>query len=133
MPLKGSRNILKRCILLALLSQTLPASAEQIWQSKPWIRKYPCSRGYQGIGPIEITPFWIDSFRGSWNMDSERNSATLEVNILAVHNASLMSCENIDVSSLRNSIDFQVLGRSVGKLENFSNNCPLPITDTLTP
>ncbi|EWY97092.1 hypothetical protein FOYG_05574 [Fusarium oxysporum NRRL 32931] len=133
MPSKGSRNILKRCILLALLSQTLPASAEQIWQSKPWIRKYPCSRGYQGIGPIEITPFWIDSFRGSWNMDSERNSATLEVNILAVHNASLMSCENIDVSSLRNSIDFQVLGRSVGKLENFSNNCPLPITDTLTP
>lgn len=66
-------------------------------------------------------------------MDSERNSATLEVNILAVHNASLMSCENIDVSSLRNSIDFQDLGRSVGKLENFSNNCPLPITDTLTP
>ncbi|KAF5229287.1 hypothetical protein FANTH_14277 [Fusarium anthophilum] len=44
-----------------------------------------------------------------------------------------MGCEEIDVSSLRSSIDFQALGRSVGKLENFSSNCPLPITNTLTP
>ncbi|CZR37416.1 uncharacterized protein FPRO_02324 [Fusarium proliferatum ET1] len=133
MPSKNSCNIFRSCLLLAVLSETLPASAEQIWQSKPWIRKYPCSRGYQGIGSIEINPFWIDSFRGSWTIDAESRSASLELNILAVHNASLMSCEDIDVSSLRNSIDFQVLGRSVGKLENFSNNCPLPITDSLTP
>ncbi|KAJ4086985.1 hypothetical protein NW769_013816, partial [Fusarium oxysporum] len=133
MPSKDSRNIYRSCFLLALLSESLPASAEQIWQSKPWIRKYPCSRGYQGIGSIEINPFWIDSFRGSWNIDAEKSSATLELDILAVHNASLMSCEDIDVPSLRNSIDFQVLGRLVGKLENFSSNCPLPITDTLTP
>lgn len=133
MPSKNSCNIFRSCLLLGLLSETLPASAEQIWQSKPWIRKYPCSRGYQGIPSIEITPFWIDSFRGSWTIDAESRSASLELNILAVHNASLMNCEDIDVSSLRKSIDFQVLGRSVGKLENFSSNCHLPITDTLTP
>ncbi|RBR16405.1 hypothetical protein FVER53590_27541 [Fusarium verticillioides] len=133
MPSNISRSIFRSCLLLALLGETLPASAEQIWESKPWIRKYPCSRGYQGIGSIEINPFWIDSFRGSWNTDAESRSASLELNILAVHNASLMSCQDIDVSSLKNSIDFQVLGHSVGKLENFSSNCPLPITDALTP
>ncbi|KAF4334297.1 hypothetical protein FBEOM_11882 [Fusarium beomiforme] len=116
---------------LSSIQKQNQAQAEQVWQYKPWVRKYLCGRG--GFTSMESTPFWIAGFYGSWNTDTERGTAHLEMDILAVHNASLMSCQDIDVSSLRNSIDFQVLGRSVGRLEEFESKCPLPVTDALTP
>jgi hypothetical protein len=112
-----------------LSMQASPSTA--LWQDQAWVRKYPCNQSYDGFVSLEQSPFWIDSFRGSW--DTQSDSAELKLDILAVHNQSLLTCEEIDVSLFETSLNFQTLGYSVGQLRNFRSNCPLPITDTLTP
>uniref|UniRef100_A0A8H7KF40 TRP C-terminal domain-containing protein n=1 Tax=Bionectria ochroleuca TaxID=29856 RepID=A0A8H7KF40_BIOOC len=124
------RSAAWRCITFLMLSmQASPSTA--LWQDQAWVRKYPCNQSYDGFVSLEQSPFWIDSFRGSW--DTQSDSAELKLDILAVHNQSLLTCEEIDVSLFETSLNFQTLGYSVGQLRNFRSNCPLPITDTLTP
>ncbi|KAF4957873.1 hypothetical protein FSARC_11169 [Fusarium sarcochroum] len=112
-----------------LILHTLPSTA--VWQDNPWVRKYSCGQALQNSPARELRPFRIDSFRGWW--DTQSDPTELRLDILAVHNTSLLTCQDIDVSALEASIVFQVLGHSVGQLKHFSNKCPLPITNTLTP
>jgi hypothetical protein len=117
--------------IVALIINLEILSAEALWQDKAWVRKYPCGQVSQGPPLLESTPFWIDSFRGSW--DTTKDLKKLELDVLAVHNGSLISCEEIDIFSLEKALEFQVLGYSVGQLEHLSSNCPLSVTQSLSP
>ena len=76
-------------------------------------------------------PFRLDSFRGTWT--NLGDSARLEVDMLAVNTLYLVSCEDIDTQALEDSLEFQSLGHAAGQLNHFRAECPLPITDDLTP
>ncbi|KAE8391728.1 hypothetical protein BDV23DRAFT_193075 [Aspergillus alliaceus] len=86
-----------------------------------WVRKFRCgaSQAYDG-------PFRIDSLRG------KLNDNVLSLAILGVHNVSQFSCDNLNVTGFE-GLRFHVLGYLVGHLVSFNHQCPLPITDTLTP
>ena len=95
-----------------------------------WIRKYPCG-AWRPDFPSSRTPFWIDSIRGGLNAVGD--STELLVSILGVHNVSLFDCQDVDLVRFEDSLAFHVLGHPVGRLGEFKSQCPLPITNTLTP
>lgn len=119
------------CAFLALSSALQVLASGSVGLNDAWIRKYPCGPDDPEFPSLDTTPFWIDSFRGVWT--NHDRTSELRMGVLAVHNKTLFDCEDVDVQRLEDSLDFELLGRSVGRLEDFWVECPLPITDTLTP
>lgn len=112
------------------LSDSLSKEAhKRLWDA--WVRQYPCDgSSYWNIEPA-VTPFWITSIRGKFA--HLEGSTQLSISILAVTNTSLFDCNQLDLTTLRRSLGFQILGKPTGKIARFNRTCPLPITDDLTP
>lgn len=118
-------------ILAVVLGQQVLLT-DAAWSDRAWVRKYPCP----GSAPLQIDglaakPFRLDSFRGTWT--NLGDSARLEVDMLAVNILHLVSCQDIDTLALEDSLEFESLGHPAGQLKHFRADCPLPITDDLTP
>lgn len=94
-----------------------------------WVRKYHCDSSRSSV-PGE-SPFWIDSFRGSF--DTFDGSTSLSLSILGVHNESQFTCGDLNLTGLDTALRFHVLGFPVGKVEHYESQCPLPPTDPLIP
>ncbi|KAE8373720.1 hypothetical protein BDV26DRAFT_284909 [Aspergillus bertholletiae] len=94
-----------------------------------WVRKYHCDSSRSSI-PGE-SPFWIDSLRGSF--DTFDGLTLLSLSILGVHNESQFTCNDLNLTGLDTELRFHVLGFPVGKVEHYQSQCPLPITEALTP
>lgn len=94
-----------------------------------WVRKYFCA-GSQPIDPAEKA-FRVDSLHGVF--DTLDGSTRLTLSILGVHNVSRFSCSDLDLSGLGHAARLNVLGHSAGHVDRVRTECPLPITDTLTP
>ncbi|KAA8646489.1 uncharacterized protein ATNIH1004_007922 [Aspergillus tanneri] len=92
-----------------------------------WVRKYQCDS--VSIYPHE--KFRVDSIRGTF--DTSDSSTVLSLAVLGVYNTSRFACDDLNLTGLETSLRFHVLGYPVGQLESFRSECPLPITDTLTP
>ncbi|THC97519.1 hypothetical protein EYZ11_002999 [Aspergillus tanneri] len=75
--------------------------------------------------------FRVDSIRGTF--DTSDSSTVLSLAVLGVYNTSRFACDDLNLTGLETSLRFHVLGYPVGQLESFRSECPLPITDTLTP
>ncbi|KAF4996997.1 hypothetical protein FGRMN_4137 [Fusarium graminum] len=117
-------------IALAFLSLLALSSAEEfIWSDQAWVPTRPCGKVDPHF-PTEASPFWIGPFVGMW--DVEGDAAELELHILAAHNTSLITCDEVDVSLLERSTAFEVLGYHVGRKERFWSTCPLPNTERLS-
>ena len=91
-----------------------------------WVSRYQC--GSSELGDPLDKPFRIDSLRGSLE-----SSPILSLSILAIHNTTEVTCSDLDLPLLESSFQFHVLGIPVGHIEGFDSECPLPITNTLTP
>ncbi|KAB8262961.1 hypothetical protein BDV32DRAFT_136365 [Aspergillus pseudonomiae] len=94
-----------------------------------WVRKYHCDSSRSSVSGE--SPFWIDSLRGSF--DTFDGSTLLSLSILGVHNESQFTCNDLNLTGLDTESRFNVLGFPVGKVENFESQCPLTITEALTP
>ncbi|OGM44070.1 hypothetical protein ABOM_007299 [Aspergillus bombycis] len=94
-----------------------------------WVRKYPCDSSRSSVSGE--SPFWIDSLRGSF--DTFDGSTSLSLSILGVHNESQFTCNDLNLTGLDTELRFHVLGFPVGKVEHFQSQCPLTITEALTP
>ena len=95
-----------------------------------WVSRYQCGSS-ELVGPLGDPldkPFRIDSLRGSLE-----SSPILSLSILAIHNTTEVTCSDLDLPLLESSFQFHVLGIPVGHIEGFDSECPLPITNTLTP
>jgi hypothetical protein len=92
-----------------------------------WVSRYQCGSSELRVHPLD-KPFRIDSLHGSLE-----SSPTLSLSILAVHNTTEVTCSDVDLPLLESSFQFHVLGIPVGHIESFKSECPLPITNTLTP
>lgn len=95
-----------------------------------WVSHYPCGP-YRPNFPSHDTPFWITRVLGAFNTLGDVTE--LSLSFLAVYNISTFQCERLDLSGLEESVMFHVLGRPVGQLAHLKSECPLPITETLTP
>ncbi|KAJ5384703.1 hypothetical protein N7517_002614 [Penicillium concentricum] len=91
-----------------------------------WISKFQC--GSSELRDPRDTPFRIDSLRGKFE-----SPTIFSLSILAIHNTTYFTCSNIDLPLRETSFRFHVLGIPVGHMESFHSQCPLPITETLTP
>jgi hypothetical protein len=94
-----------------------------------WVSKFPCGSSDK-YNPLE-SPFRIDSLHGT--LETFDRSTVLSLSILAIHDTARFECSNLDLPGLESSLHFHALGIPIGGVMNFSNNCPLPITNTLTP
>ncbi|KAJ5589185.1 hypothetical protein N7537_011863 [Penicillium hordei] len=91
-----------------------------------WVSKFQC--GSSELRDPRDTPFRIDSLRGKFE-----SPTIFSLSILAIHNTTYFTCSNLDLPLLETSFRFHVLGIPVGQMESFHSECPLPITETLTP
>ncbi|KAL4768025.1 hypothetical protein BDW60DRAFT_211414 [Aspergillus nidulans var. acristatus] len=94
-----------------------------------WVRKYPCESA--GLRPLE-KPFWIDSLHGKLHASDELTSS-LALSILGVYDQSKFNCSDLDLASFKRNTQLHVLSYPVGHLESFHSQCPLPVSDSLTP
>ncbi|KAL3451741.1 hypothetical protein BJX65DRAFT_268512 [Aspergillus insuetus] len=94
-----------------------------------WVRKFPCNARRLEFWPER--PFWVDSLHGEFITSGE--SPALSISMLGVHNTSQLNCTDIDLDGLQTDLHLHVLGHPVGELYSFHTECPLPITDDLTP
>ncbi|KAI9045908.1 uncharacterized protein KD926_005851 [Aspergillus affinis] len=94
-----------------------------------WVRKFHCASS-QPTDPAEKA-FRIDSLHGSF--DTVDSPTRFILSILGVHNVSKFTCNDLDLTGIGDSAQLHVLGHPVGSVEYIRSECPLPITDTLTP
>jgi hypothetical protein len=94
-----------------------------------WVRKFRCGSSHPSA-PSD-SPFWIDSLHGTF--DTFDASIVLSLSLLGVHNQSRFSCNDLNLTGFETDLRFHVLGLPVGQVEAFRSQCPLPITETLTP
>ncbi|KAF4760844.1 hypothetical protein HAV15_008243 [Penicillium sp. str.  len=94
-----------------------------------WVRKFPCGSN-EKYDSLE-SPFRIDSLHGT--LETFDDSTVLSLSILAIHDVEYFKCSDLDLPRLEDSLGFHALGVPTGVVLNFSSNCPLPITTTLTP
>ncbi|PLB52229.1 hypothetical protein P170DRAFT_507076 [Aspergillus steynii IBT 23096] len=94
-----------------------------------WVSKFYCASS-QPTDPAE-KDFRVDSLHGFF--DTLDSSTRLRLSILGVHNVSQFSCSDLDLAGLGDAARLHVLGHPVGHVEHVRSDCPLPITDTLTP
>ncbi|KAJ5200303.1 TRP-like family [Penicillium cf. griseofulvum] len=94
-----------------------------------FVRKFECS-STETFNALD-GPFRVESLHGT--LGKIDNSTVLSLSILAIHDTARFTCSDLDLAWLEASLRFHVLGIPVGHVKNFSTNCPLPITKTLTP
>jgi hypothetical protein len=94
-----------------------------------WVRKFRCGSTHSS-GSAD-SPFWIDSLRGTF--DTSDASPVLSLSLLGVHNASEFTCNDLNLTDFVTHLRFHVLGLPVGQVDSFTSQCPLPITEALTP
>ncbi|CAG8900264.1 unnamed protein product [Penicillium egyptiacum] len=91
-----------------------------------WVSKFQCDSSE--LHEPWDTPFRIDSLRGKFE-----SPTIFSLSILAIHNTTHFTCSDLDLPLLETSFRFHVLGIPIGHIESFNSECPLPITETLTP
>ncbi|KAK1144954.1 hypothetical protein N8T08_004669 [Aspergillus melleus] len=107
-----------------------PCLLLQIYSAQAaWVRKFHCASS-QSTDPAEKA-FRIDSLHGSF--DTVDSPTRFILSILGVHNVSRFGCSDLESAGIGDSARFHVLGHPVGSVEHVTSECPLPITDTLTP
>ncbi|GFF52799.1 hypothetical protein IFM58399_09417 [Aspergillus lentulus] len=94
-----------------------------------WVKKSRCGSSHPSA-PSD-SPFWIDSLHGTF--DTFDASIVLSLSLLGVHNQSRFSCNDLNLTGFETDLRFHVLGLPVGQVDAFRSQCPLPITETLTP
>jgi hypothetical protein len=115
-------SALRSCFLLSIVLHVLVCQGA-------WVRKFQCGSSYLS-GPVD-SYFWIDSLRGTFNTSNA--SPVLSLSLLGVHSASEFTCNDLNLTEFETDLQFHVLGLPVGQVDSFTSQCPLPITEALTP
>lgn len=100
----------------------IPYSA---WESFAWLLALQCRPRRAPIAGDD--DFFIGGIRGDLQMLN--GSTVLSLAWPAFYNSTKFSCDDIDFEGMRNSVNFQVLGRTVGRATNFTSTCPLTAAD----